>query len=422
MKKTNLLIAVLCVTGLTAPAAAQGLKKALPTAVRAITQKAPVRLPGTKRFIFPSAYPTLNGVRPLPQINQALQRNISQAEVAVNRPAPVPPLPTFAIFVQGLPEKTFLELISQERAFYQEETILAFNLLSQIKALRSLQEASLSSDEHLLTDIAKGIVGIKNDYLRNLALNLLEENNFKALQEEIAQYYSLGMPFEDAAFNYTLRHPYKRNLQTMRLLHNPFIDQKFKDPVQAFISQPIIPVAQRDAFKQALKELETEYERILDGAANTPAVQAQIDYYEQTIEDLYHFIANPKNKEHRRPKWNTPNKEEQDLHTRVEYLISIEKQYNYEPFAQHQRNLRQIWDEHQPQHWTQEKTLQAFEKFLQQAPKECLYPRSWEEGGSRIPLQEEQLFDNLMFWRTQNEAEVNQAINNIQRRHILQNQ
>ena len=163
MKTTNLLLAVLCITGLSASATAQGVKKGLPAAVEALTQKAPVRLQGTKRFVFPRFFNTTQGPRNLAQLNTALQRNILQTEQAATS-APLPPLPTFAVLSQGLAEKTFLELAAKERAFYQQETTEAFNLVSQIKALCNWEAQNLEANEDLLTQITEGIIHIKNDY------------------------------------------------------------------------------------------------------------------------------------------------------------------------------------------------------------------------------------------------------------------
>ena len=162
MKTTNLFIAVLCIAGLSAPAAAQK-HNILSAAAQALTQKAPTRMLGPKRFIFPNKFHTTQGPRTLTQLNAALQRNIAQAQVVTEKKTPSPPLPTFAILSQGLPEKTFLELSAQERAFYQQETTEAFNLLSQIKALRTSPTSENSAgNDAILKRIAQTLSQIKN--------------------------------------------------------------------------------------------------------------------------------------------------------------------------------------------------------------------------------------------------------------------
>ena len=414
MKTTKLFIALLCITSVTAPVAAQGVVKKILPAAKKIKPNTAVVLQEPKRFVFPKQVLTAQGMHTLGQLNTALQHNIARAQLQAPQAASIPSLPMFAVLSQGIPEKTFLELSTREHLFYQQENTQAYSLLSQIKMLRSFYIQQIDADRNLINDIVTNITRIKNNFLRNMALSLWEDGDLESLQIELSQYYSLGMPFEEAAFNYTLRHPYKRNLQTMRLLHNPFISQEFKEPVLVFVNQSLISVADKEAFKQALQNLQAEYERIQQNAASTPAIKAQVNYYKQTLDDLRRFIQT--NPEHRRPKWNTRNTAEQELHNRIEYLISVEKQYNYEPFAAYHQQLHALWDQHTPHYWSKQQTLQAFENFLQNAPKGLTYPRSLQDKGN-ISLEEELLFDNLVYWRTQGETDMNKAIREIQLRY-----
>ena len=94
----------------------------------------------------------------------------------------------------------------------------------------------------------------------------------------------------------------------------------------------------------------------------------------------------------------------------------MEKAYNYEPFAEYHQTLREMVENNQPTYLSKQETLQLFEKFVQVTGRP--YPRSMQEKGN-IPWDEERLFDNLMYWRTQDEPGVNKAIHNIQVRHAL---
>ena len=398
MKTTNLFIVALCLTGLTAPAAAQG-SKTLPAAARAIMEKTPKRIQGPKRFVFPTEFrlPATQNPYTLTQLNEALQRNIAQTQLAVATGATPPNLPWFHALWQGSPEKTFLDLSAQENKFYQQEMFEAKTLLSQIQLLQKfvLEHTSqqIQPETSLLVNITKNIVKIKNDYLRNMLLSMWEEGSLEAIQIELIQYFSLGIPFEDAAFNYSLRHPYNRNLQTTRLLHNPFIDKKFKEPVEAFVNKPIISLADKETFKAALRNLQAEYDRIRQEATQTLGVQVHIDHYKQIIGDLRLFIQ----KKNRRPKWNTRDAAEQELNFCIENIFYHEQQFNFAPFAEYHQQLHDLWDKYEPQFWTQEQTLQAFEKFMQHAPEGRVRPRAMNDA-ENIPPEEELLHDNLMHW------------------------
>ena len=417
--KTHTIISLLVVSlvgAMALPAYAQGgkgeiIKKGVEEVLTSPSGlvSVPSKITGVKRFTYPKTINTSMGTVTLPQLSAALQRSLATAQA--NASLPSMSSTGFAVLFKGVPEKTFLRLAAQEKSFYEQEIALGADLLTQVKyTLPSVIELSDEAAQPILKNIVSKIAAVKNNHLRYLLSKALQEKNIPAMVQEISQYYSLEMPYEEAAYNYTLRHPYKRNLQTMRLLHNRFIDESIRARVQKFIEAPSIPFEQTEDFKKALHDLHQAYKQLLTQTASTPAVRDQIAYFENTLKDLRSFIE----KNNRLPKWNTRSNAERDLYNCMEYLLLSEKQSNFPPFTKYYEQLKELWTTYAPTHRSKQETLQAFENFVKLTG--LPYPRTLE-ANSNISWDEERLFDDLLYWRTHEEAEVNRAVKEIWEMH-----
>ena len=399
MKTTKqILILPLLLAGLCMPATAQ-VKNALKTLGKELKSTHTAPKTGPKRFYFPKY---------APRLNVELQRNLATAQQTAVAATALPPLPAnpLAIGSLNMPEKEFLSIMQREAEFYFPETAQATRLLGQAQLLT---EEITPSDIAALKD---GLYFVENEYLRELLENTLADRNIAQFMLELSDYYTLDKSFEEAAFNYTVRNPHKRTLQLRRFMLNPFIDPKFKEPITAMLASPQIHPLEYEAFKQALADLYQEYLRLRNGAADAAGIQQQLAYYDQLIDKVEAFVNSPKGGHS--PKWNTRNPEERTLYNEVDQALHNIPDFALPVLKNKKEELIMIMEKYAPRSRSRQETLTEFEKFVKTTG--LMYPRTVTDSRSVLE-EEEQLYDDLMYWRLQDEVSVGNQIRDIQSRY-----
>ena len=409
MKKYTTPILPLLIAGLCLPAAAQTFKKALSTLPEA-AQKATSQAgrAAAKRFYFPSYSAELNRELQASLAATAARANALNMSSITN----IPPLPEmdYPIFAANMAEKDFLAIDRAERQFYQAEYKQAKEVLNNIKYLASYPSEPSAHD---IAELSSQLGFIQNNFLRELVQNALADKDLNVLMLELAEYYTLDMTFEEAAFDYTLRHPHKRTLELRRLMLNPFIADQFKHPITELLSHPKIHPLEQEVFKQALTNLHQEYLRIVQESNKAPGVKTHLAYYDQIIDEIESFVA----RTGRLPKWNTNNPAEKDLFNRIEYLLSTGPEYSFSNLlTYYQEQLNMTLAIYATTHRSRQETLEAFDSFVKETG--LLYPRVMADG-VKLVEGEEALFDDLMYWRMKDESSVVSQIQDIQLKHSM---
>ena len=327
----------------------------------------------------------------------------------------------FQVFLKETGEQTIIDLLKEEETFYKPEIDQANALLNKLKYITSFD---FSFTEETYSDVLQDLSLIRNDSLRRSLFQHLQSKNLPAFVQDLSDYFSLDKPFEKAAAAYTLRYPHKRNLQTLRLLHNPFINESFKTPVKFFLQKKQLELADIPAFEQALRALQGESERILaritqknetllEQALAAPYIQRQLEEYNDVIERTEAFV----DKTGRLPSRCTRSAEERDLAGLLEYLASPAPIWRFEPFLSKQQELRALLKKYEPKRRSSQETIEAYRNFVQTTGKE--YPRPLDEIG-KVPHEEGVLFDDLMYWRIHDQR-IENMIREITQSHAQPN-
>ncbi len=393
----NILVLPILVSGLCVPATAQ-IKKALTALGKETKNMQTVGKMNLKRFRFPS-----NAA----QLNQTLQQSLAAATQRATLQTPaLPPLPQhpYMVFAQSAAEKEFLAINNQEHQFYGPEYTAANGLLRQAHYFEMLPGKLTAQDRATLQD---GLTFIQNNFLHELLENTLADGNLTQFQLELADYYTLSKPFVEAAFSYTVRHPHKRTLHLRRLMVNPFIDAKFKQPVTYFLAAPKIHPLEYETFKEALANLYQEYKRIEQQSLQAPGIQAQQAFYDNLIDRVETFVA----VEGRLPKWNTRSSAEKELYNQVDFALNNAPDFSIPALVASKNQLHMVMAKYASKPRSRQETLQAFAEFVKTTG--LLYPRALTESNTVLEG-EESLFDDLMYWRMVDENAVARKIKDIQ--------
>ena len=395
----HILILPLLLAGLCVPASAQ-IKGALKTLGKEMKNTRLSPKQGPKRFYFP---------KHASQLNVELQRSLAATQQAASV-ATLPPLPTTPIAIGDMnaAEKNFLSIMNKEKSFYFPETAQATLLLEQA-------QFTLASEKVLPADIEalkEGLFFVENGYLRELLENTLADRNIEQFMVELSDYYTLGKSFEEAAFNYTVRNPHKRTLQLRRFMLNPFIDPKFKEPITAMLAAPKIHPLEYEMFKQALSNIYQEYQRLQTGASDAVGIQQQIAYYDQLIDKVEAFVNHPTGG--RAPKWNTRNPKEQELYNEVDQALHNIHDFDLPLLKNKKEELKLVMAKYTPKHRSRQETLFAYENFVKTTG--LMYPRTVMDNRNVLE-EEENLYDDLMYWRLRDETSVANQIREIQNRY-----
>lgn len=401
MKTTHLLtktaLAALCLgTAITCSAQGKNLAKGAAEGLF----KAPRLTQGTiQRFVFPKS--SVNNIRAgiaagklerqvLPAVNPFLPKVADVQRTAFQN----------SRLTAGYPvEKEVLVKLLQEEKFYAPE----------IDAGRAIRDQILNI--HVLTDegqaqLAQAIhAGIVNHTLKANLLQNLENFDIYNMALDLTDYFSLDKPFEEAAFDYTVRHPHQMNLNLRRLMYNPLVGDGVKNRIKFFLEEPELIPEQYNAFRTAIRTAHLQYKERKEAAQLSDVIQAQADYYRDLANRLDNFIVLHNG---RQPKWNTKDLQEQNLFNEFEELTRNDFVNQFHPIIALRKRLQVIWDTAKgPETLSLQDTIKLFEEFVKATHRR--YPAALMQPleAGEIPFeQEELLWDSLNFWRVHNEAAI----------------
>ena len=401
MKTTHLFtktaLAALCL-GTAITCFAQGKNLAKGTAEGLF--KAPRTTQGTiQRFVFPKS--SVRNIRAgiaagklerqvLPAVNTFLpQATLAQRNVFQN-----------TRLTAGYPvEKEVLVKLLQEEKFYAPEIDAARALRNQILNIRVL------TDEGQI-QLAQAIhAGIGNHTLKANVWRDLENVDIYEMALDLSDYFSLDKPFEEAAFNYTLRHPHQMNLNLRRLMYNPLVDDGVKNRLKYFLEAPELAPEEQNAFRAAIRTAHLQYKERKNAAQLSQIIQAQVAYYKDLAARLDKFIVLHNG---RQPKWNTKDLQEQNLFNEFEELTRNDFVNQFHPIIPLRKHLQVIWDTAKgPTTLSMQDTLNLFEEFVKTTHRRYPAPLLQPLDPGEIPFeQEELLWDSLNFWRIHSEAAI----------------
>ena len=296
-------------------------------------------------------------------------------------------------------EKEVLVKLLQEEKFYAPE----------IDAGRAIREQILNI--HVLTDegqiqLAQAIhSGIVNHTLKANLLQNLENFDIYNMALDLTDYFSLDKPFEESAFDYTLRHPHQMNLNLRRLMYNPLVDDGVKNRLKYFLEAPELVPAEHDAFRTAIRTAHLQYVERKNAAQLSQVIQTQVAYYKDLAARLDKFIVLHNG---RQPKWNTKDLHEQNLFNEFEELTRNDFVNQFHPIIPLRRQLQVIWDTAKgPTLLSMQDTIKLFEEFVKTTHRRYPAPLMQPLDPGEIPFGEEELlWDSLNFWRVHNEAAI----------------
>lgn len=371
------------------------------TIVKTVTKngKQVIELPRLSRgqvqtFVFPRQTAT--------KIQRAVSAGIFSAESATRKEAAqilnVPSIslnntePIRNSYILGATpiEKEMLLVLKKEEQFYSAEIDAARSILNQIL------------DIHILTEEGKAslslqiLVNIKNHHLMTLLLNELENCDIYNMALDLTDYFCLDKKFEEAAFDYTIRHPHQMILNMRRLIQNPLIDQKAKDTIKSFLHQNTIAPEDYDAFRDAISIIHQQYVTRVETAKNSDNVQAFVHYLDDLNNRFIQFVY----KNNRAPKHNTTDEAEQSLVNEVEWALAHKETLNFAPVSSYWKMLNINFKQAPQKVLSFNETIVAFDKFIQNTGR--LYPQPISNGVVPSP-EETLLWDSLLFWRSRDE-------------------
>ena len=107
----------------------------------------------------------------------------------------------------------------------------------------------------------------------------------------------------------------------------------------------------------------------------------------------------------RRPKWNTADPKEMALFDEIEWVQIHLENNAFEPLLSYQNALNIVWENAAPTYLSREKTLELYDAFVKETG--LFYPRSMRDkskpGEARFEWEEE-LWDNLSYWRVEDNS------------------
>ncbi len=311
-------------------------------------------------------------------------------------------------------EKEILVKMRDENLFYKPEIDAARTIRNNILNITVLSEEGISS---LAQDIQ---TNIKSHYLRQTLLNNLKELNIYAMALDLTDYFCLDKSFEEAAFDYTVRHPHQMNLNLRRLMYNPLVDQEVKTRLKHFLNaNSLNTLEEYGAFRAVIKEAHNQYQSRLSAAKFSEIIQLQTVYYEAFAMRLDEFIRHNGGY---LPKWNTRDKLEQELWEEYQWIMQHDEINNYNPLISYRKQIQVIWDSaQQPPVLSKADTLALFARFVKQTERdypEILHSDAFSKKGF-VPFEDEELlWDSLQYWRQKDESGMFQEIMRIRNQHL----
>ena len=347
------------------------------------------------------------------QTANAIRRGITEgkfdrqlATATLNTPAALRPALdknsyTHAI-VSGQPvAKLALTKMREENLFYAPEIDAARAIRNQILNITIL------TDEGQIALANTIHAGIKNHTLKQELLLNLENLDIYSMAKDLTDYFCLDKSFEEAAFEYTLRHPHQMNLNLRRLMHNPLVDDALKQDVKHFLEVRYIAPEQYDSFRAVIHAAHVQYQERLSAAKFSDIIQAQVAYYEDFAMRLDEAIRENGGYQ---LKWNTSNQHHQDLLEEFQWIERYDPMNQFNPLISYRKQIQVIWNNaHKPLTLSLEKTLALYETFVKTTLRP--YPQTLTEQTPTEPgfipfEQEELLWDSLEYWRVEDEKNI----------------
>ena len=314
--------------------------------------------------------------------------------------------PEMNLFILGASpiEKQTLQILKKEEQFYSAEIDAARAIRDRILNIHILTE---EGQESLALQI---IVDIKNHHLATTLLNELENLDIYNMALDLTDYFCLDEKFEEAAFNYMIRHPHQMILNMRRLMQNPLVDQEAKDAIKSFLHQNHIAPEKYDDLRTAIATIHQQYVTRVQAAKSSQNVQTFVNYLDDLNNRFVQFIA-----EHgRAPKHNTTDMEEKALANEMEWALAHKEALNFAPVSTYWKMLNINFKKAPQKILSFDETIAAFEKFVQTTGRR--YPRPITE--EIVPSPEETLlWDSLSYWRYQDETKVATELRNILKRY-----
>lgn len=295
-------------------------------------------------------------------------------------------------------EKEVLLANLEEQAFYAPEIAKALELHSYLLSLHKLDD----EEEAVIAEMI--LKNVKNHSLQTYLFRSLADKDLYMLDLDLMEYFSLDeeKSVELSAFNYTLRHPHQQILMMRRLLNNPLVDEEVKKPLREFLNKSKIKPQEFPAFQTAIFNVYQQYQNRLAAATESDIIQIQADYYAKLTDRLGDFIATH---DGRRPKWNTADPKEMLLFDEIEWMQSHQDINAFEPLLSYQNALNIVWDNAAPTYLTRQETLELYDAFVKETGR--FYPRSLRDKlkpGEKRFEREEELSDNLSYWRVEDSS------------------
>ena len=312
--------------------------------------------------------------------------------------------------VAGLPvEKEVLVLKSIEEKFYAPEIDAGRAIRNQILSKKMLTPMGRNEVAQAIT------ASIKNNTLYHILMEEFDRFDIGSMALDLTDYFCLDKPFEQAAFDYTVRHPHQMNLNMRRLMYNPLVDDGIKNRLRFFLESPSITPDQFGQFRMAIRSAHLQYKQRLAAAQNSDIIQAQIRYYQDLTTRLSDFIV----ENHHQPEWNTASIKEQELFDELDWVKANDATNQFPQILPYRQALQAVWDSAPaPTILPLEETLALFEQFVVTTGRQ--YPMSQREKlkkGQIAFKQEKILWDSLSFWRIQDESSTYSALTQIISKH-----
>lgn len=402
----NILVALLCLTGLTAPALAQ--EKLVKGAAKGMFEAPRVTRGTVQRYVFPrQAVGNIRRGIAAGKLDRQITDNMLQAQ-----PVKIPAsLSNYNFYTHSLltarpVEKEVLVYMLEENKFYAPEIDAGRAIRQEILDITVLED---EGQQAIASHIQNSI---KNHTLKALLLEELEHFDIYNMALDLTDYFSLDKPFEEAAFDYTLRHPHQMNLNMRRLMYNPLVDEAVKNRLKYFLTESSLVPEEYEQFRVAIRTAHLQYQQRLSAAKYSDIIQAQVNYYENLGKRLDDFIVLNNGFQ---PKWNSANPTEQALFEEYKTLEQYDFINQFNPVLSYRKKLQVIWETAQaPRLLSKEETISLYETFVKTTHRR--YPHSLRDGAEKGEIafeQEELLWDSLDYWRIQEESSIRPDLSRI---------
>lgn len=293
------------------------------------------------------------------------------------------------IIVQDSPALTALIKLRDETKFYQPEIDQGYRLLQKLDEVQQLTPA-------VLADIQADIAALHNNSLQQFLTESLQRGDIAAMRQDLTDYYLLnGKDMAQSSYEYLMRHPHKPTLALRRLLRQPLVDKELQQAAANLLQKNLSTPAEKEEAWKIIKQMVEQFQSRVQIVNHSLNLTERLSYYEYKAQELEDFIA----LNGRRPKWNTPNKEEAKLYKELEWIFLHTDKLYVEELQQAYKKVLDLWNAHTPKYLSYEETIEAFEDFVAKTGR--AYPRNYRNSPEKenVPDTEAQLYDDLAHWQ-----------------------